>query len=78
MMNLKILHVILILDSVHGKAKKNRWNRHQTLNSFKLQQYKIPVHLIRYEDILQRPVETMTDLMKFIFNVESIQDTLLS
>ena len=33
---------------------------------------KIPVHLIRYEDILQRSVETMTDLMKFIFNVESI------
>ena len=39
---------------------------------------KIPVHLIRYEDILQRPVESMTDLMKFIFNVESIQDSLLS
>ena len=39
---------------------------------------KIPVHLIRYEDILPRPVESMTDLMKFIFNVESILDTLLS
>lgn len=39
---------------------------------------KIPVHLVRYEDIIQRPVETMTELIKFIFNTEKIDETLLS
>jgi hypothetical protein len=39
---------------------------------------KIPVHLTRYEDIIQRPVETMTDLIRFIFNTETIDQTLLS
>ena len=29
---------------------------------------KIPVHLIRYEDILGRPKETMMKLMRFILN----------
>ena len=39
---------------------------------------KIPVHLVRYEDIIQRPVETMTELIKFIFNTEKVDETLLS
>ena len=39
---------------------------------------KIPEHLVRYEDIIQRPVETMTELIKFIFNTEKIDETLLS
>jgi hypothetical protein len=38
---------------------------------------KVPVHIIRYEDILIRPVEVMTDLLKFIMNVVSIEDTIL-
>lgn len=33
---------------------------------------RIPVHLIRYEDILQRPVEALTNLMCYILNEESL------
>ena len=36
---------------------------------------KIPVHIIRYEDIVQKPEPTMVDLVKFILNVESIEGT---
>jgi hypothetical protein len=39
---------------------------------------KIPVHIVRYEDIMKTPVETMTSLMQFIFNVTTLQGTLLS
>jgi len=30
---------------------------------------KIPVHIIRYEDICQRPEQCLPELMKFILNV---------
>ena len=36
---------------------------------------KIPVHIIRYEDIKLNPVPTMTELLKFILNVESLEGT---
>ena len=36
---------------------------------------KIPVHIIRYEDIVQKPEPTMSDLMKFILNVETLKGT---
>lgn len=36
---------------------------------------KIPVHIIRYEDIVLRPEPTLNDLMKFILNVDSIDGT---
>ena len=36
---------------------------------------KIPVHIIRYEDIVQKPEPTMADLMKFILNVETLEGT---
>ena len=36
---------------------------------------KIPVHLIRYEDIVLRPRTVFPDLFKFILNVESIEGT---
>jgi len=36
---------------------------------------KIPVHIIRYEDIVLRPEPTFTDLMKFILNVDTIENT---
>ena len=36
---------------------------------------KIPVHIIRYEDISQRPQECLPQLFKFILNVESLSGT---
>lgn len=36
---------------------------------------KIPVHIMRYEDICQRPEPTMRDLVKFILNVETLEGT---
>ena len=38
---------------------------------------KIPVHLIRYEDILRNPQRAMSELFKFILNAESIEGTLI-
>ena len=38
---------------------------------------KIPVHLIRFEDILTSPKPTMTDLFKFILNTPSLEGTLI-
>jgi len=36
---------------------------------------KIPTHIIRYEDICERPIEALSDLMKFILKVPSIEGT---
>ena len=36
---------------------------------------KIPVHVIRYEDIVLNPVPTFTDLCCFLLNVQSVQGT---
>ena len=36
---------------------------------------KIPIHIIRYEDIKERPEPTMTELLKFILNVNSLEGT---
>ena len=36
---------------------------------------KIPVHIIRYEDICQKPEPTMTELIKYILNVETLEGT---
>jgi hypothetical protein len=36
---------------------------------------KIPVHVIRFEDILQRPALALGDLMKFVLNVNTIKGT---
>ena len=36
---------------------------------------RIPVHIVRYEDIIQKPEETLTDLMKFILNVQTLDGT---
>lgn len=36
---------------------------------------KTPVHIIRYEDIVLCPKPTLTELVKFILNVESIEGT---
>ena len=38
---------------------------------------KIPVHIIRFEDILDRPRPCLSSLMKFIFGVSDIEGTLL-
>ena len=38
---------------------------------------KIPVHVIRYEDIIQKPEPTLRSLLEFIMNVETIQGTKL-
>jgi len=32
---------------------------------------KIPVHIIRFEDIIQRPALALSDLMKFVLNVNT-------
>ena len=36
---------------------------------------KIPVHIVRYEDIVQKPVLIMIELIKFILNIKSIDGT---
>lgn len=36
---------------------------------------KVPVHIIRFEDITMKPQETITSLMKYILNVETLKDT---
>ena len=40
-------------------------------------QSKIPVHLIRYEDILNDPKPTMVKLFKFILNTSHIEGTVI-
>lgn len=37
----------------------------------------IPLHIVRYEDLVERPGEVLPDLMKFVFNVPKIEGTLL-
>lgn len=36
---------------------------------------KIPVHIIRYEDLVLQPASTLTDLIKFILNVRTLEGT---
>ena len=36
---------------------------------------KVPVHIIRYEDIVLNPEPALTDLLKFVLNVNSIEGT---
>jgi hypothetical protein len=36
---------------------------------------KIPVHIIRYEDIVQSPEPTLKSLLEFILNVDTISGT---
>ena len=36
---------------------------------------KIPVHIVRYEDLVKKPESVLTDLMQFILNVETLKDT---
>ena len=36
---------------------------------------KIPVHVIRYEDVVQRPEPTIRGLLEYIMNVESLEGT---
>ena len=36
---------------------------------------KIPVHIIRYEDLMTKAEPTLTDLMKFILNVDTLENT---
>lgn len=36
---------------------------------------KIPVHIIRYEDILQQPYNAFSSLIKFILNVDDLAGT---
>lgn len=38
---------------------------------------KIPIHIIRYEDIKKHPKESITDLMKFVFKKENLENTML-
>lgn len=37
----------------------------------------IPVHVIRYEDIVLQPRPVLTELLKFILNVQSLEGTLV-
>jgi len=38
---------------------------------------KIPVHIIRYEDICKNAFNSFTELFKFILSVETIEGTLI-
>jgi hypothetical protein len=35
----------------------------------------IPIHIVRYEDLVARPGEVMPELMKFILGVSTIEGT---
>jgi hypothetical protein len=35
----------------------------------------VPTHIIRYEDLVERPGDVIPDLMKFVFGVGSIKGT---
>lgn len=37
----------------------------------------VPIHIIRYEDLVARPGEIMPDLMRFVFGTKDIDGTLL-
>ena len=37
----------------------------------------IPVHVIRYEDLLAHPSEVMTQVFQFILGAESLEGTLI-
>lgn len=37
----------------------------------------IPIHIVRYEDLVARPGEVMPDLIKFVFGVADIKGTLV-
>ena len=36
---------------------------------------KIPVHIVRYEDVVTKPEPTLKSLLEFIMNVEDISGT---
>lgn len=36
---------------------------------------RVPVHIVRYEDIIEKPEQTLTDLMKFVLNVQTLDGT---
>ena len=36
---------------------------------------KIPVHVVRYEDIVLNPAPTMREVLKFILNVQTLEGT---
>ena len=38
---------------------------------------KIPVHIIRFEDILENPKDTLSSLMRFILCVPTIENTII-
>lgn len=37
----------------------------------------IPIHIVRYEDLVARPGEVMTELVKFVFGVADIKGTIV-
>ena len=38
-------------------------------------QFKLPVHIIRYEDLVSNPESALTELMKFVLNVKTLENT---
>jgi hypothetical protein len=38
---------------------------------------KIPIHFLRYEDLVSNPSETLTSIFKFILGVDSLEGTVL-
>ena len=38
-------------------------------------QSKLPVHIIRYEDLVSNPESALTELMKFVLNVKTLENT---
>ena len=73
--------------SVHADTYtdySNLWDSYIKTSAIRCQKYVdfwlnsgIPVHVIRYEDCLLKPEETLTDLMKFIYSQKSLEGTRL-
>jgi len=65
-----------LLDKIFKDFVEQEVTVYRDFNNFWLKQ-KIPVHLMRFEDILLNPMYAYTEAMKFIFGVTSIEGTVL-
>jgi hypothetical protein len=77
-------HDCSILDSdfVAYRSQWEQWVKNEItvwrdFHNYWLQQTEIPLHVIRYEDLVARPGEVIPDMMKFAFNQQDISDSLV-
>jgi len=73
---------ILETDFLDYREQWEAWIRNEItvwrdFHVYWLKQENIPTHIVRYEDLVARPGEVMPELMKFVFNVKSIEGSLV-